>query len=39
MDHVLPFARGGPNSADNVVPACASCNSKKGDRGILSMLA
>lgn len=30
MDHVLAIARNGPNTASNVVPACGSCNSKKG---------
>ena len=28
-DHVIPLARGGDNSVDNCVPACASCNSRK----------
>jgi 5-methylcytosine-specific restriction endonuclease McrA len=30
MDHVLPVSRGGGTTADNVVPACQSCNSSKG---------
>jgi 5-methylcytosine-specific restriction endonuclease McrA len=29
-DHVTPIIQGGGHTADNVVPACLSCNSKKG---------
>jgi 5-methylcytosine-specific restriction endonuclease McrA len=29
MDHVVPLAGGGRHAADNLVPACASCNSMK----------
>lgn len=32
LDHVLPKSRGGSHSWDNVVTACMSCNSRKGDR-------
>lgn len=32
QDHVQPLSRGGTDSPDNVVPACKSCNSKKGDK-------
>lgn len=32
IDHVVPLARGGSHTASNVVPACQSCNSRKGDR-------
>lgn len=32
MDHVVPISKGGPHTADNVVPACRSCNSRKGAR-------
>ncbi len=32
QDHVIPLSRGGRHSSDNVVPACRSCNGKKGDR-------
>ncbi len=31
-DHVVPIARGGSNVIDNIVPACASCNRRKGTR-------
>lgn len=29
-DHVVPISRGGLDEAGNVVPACQSCNSRKG---------
>ena len=29
MDHVIPLARGGKASRNNVVPACKGCNSRK----------
>jgi len=32
MDHVIPLARGGEHSPENVVPACFSCNSRKQHR-------
>lgn len=38
MDHIIPLAAGGPHTADNVVPACPSCNSSKRDRSLLEML-
>lgn len=31
-DHVIPVASGGATSRYNIVPACRSCNSGKGDR-------
>ena len=31
-DHKVPLVRGGTNDIANIVPACASCNSKKGTR-------
>ncbi len=31
-DHVKPLSRGGDHTAQNVVPACRSCNAKKGNR-------
>ncbi len=30
MDHVLPLSLGGLHTKENVVPACRSCNSRKG---------
>jgi 5-methylcytosine-specific restriction endonuclease McrA len=32
VDHVVPRSRGGTNSADNLVVACAPCNRSKGAR-------
>jgi len=32
LDHVLPKSRKGQTSWDNLVTACRTCNSKKGDR-------
>ncbi|HPX61946.1 MAG TPA: HNH endonuclease [Deltaproteobacteria bacterium] len=29
MDHIIPVARGGKASRNNVVPCCKECNSKK----------
>ncbi|WP_411140083.1 HNH endonuclease [Streptomyces sp. x-80] len=29
LDHVLPLARGGRDTADNVVAACRTCNATK----------
>lgn len=30
VDHVTPKSRGGANSLDNMLPACARCNNRKG---------
>jgi 5-methylcytosine-specific restriction endonuclease McrA len=32
LDHVVPLARGGRSSWENVVTACVPCNSRKGAR-------
>ena len=32
LDHIVPWSRGGKDSADNLVTACRSCNSKKNAR-------
>ncbi len=29
MDHVVPLARGGASTQNNIVPSCRSCNSSK----------
>ncbi|MEL6204731.1 MAG: HNH endonuclease [Pseudomonadota bacterium] len=34
FDHVVPRARGGVTSWENVVAACSSCNLKKGSRSL-----
>ncbi len=39
VDHVVPVSRGGDHTAENVVPACIGCNSRKNDRLIFSMAA
>ena len=31
LDHVVAFANGGANTAENVVPACMPCNQSKND--------
>ncbi|WP_268762414.1 HNH endonuclease [Kitasatospora griseola] len=30
LDHVIPLSRGGTDTEDNMVPACAPCNLSKG---------
>ncbi len=32
MDHLLPLSRGGQHTLSNILPACRSCNSKKGTK-------
>ncbi len=34
FDHLIPHSRGGPDSAENLVLACKSCNSSKGKKGL-----
>jgi len=34
MDHVVPRARGGFDSMDNIVPACPHCNVSKGAKSL-----
>ncbi len=31
-EHILPRDRGGPDTADNAIRVCKSCNSSKGDK-------
>ena len=33
-DHIIPKSRGGPDTAENHVQACRSCNSSKGSKGL-----
>jgi 5-methylcytosine-specific restriction endonuclease McrA len=32
QDHIIPVSRGGDHTMINIVPACVSCNSKKGNK-------
>lgn len=38
LDHLIPRIKGGADSADNLIWACRSCNSSKGDRDLLQWL-
>jgi hypothetical protein len=37
-EHILPVSCGGPDTADNVIKACQSCNSKKGDKRLYTWI-
>lgn len=34
QDHLIPLSKGGSHTADNIVPACLSCNSSKGNKDL-----
>ena len=34
LDHIIPLNKGGPDEGSNLVWACRSCNSSKGDKDI-----
>jgi 5-methylcytosine-specific restriction endonuclease McrA len=34
LDHVIPRARGGKDTWENLVAACVGCNNRKGDRTV-----
>lgn len=38
IDHLVPRSRGGPDSADNSVLSCPTCNASRGDRGVFQWL-
>lgn len=38
IDHILPKRLGGPESADNFVYACQSCNSSKGKKDLIEWM-
>lgn len=35
QDHVVPVTKGGEHTISNIVPACQSCNSAKGNRDVV----
>jgi 5-methylcytosine-specific restriction endonuclease McrA len=39
MEHMTPLSRGGLHTTDNVVPACPTCNRRKGPLTALEFLA
>jgi len=39
QDHILAVARGGSDWIENIVPACAQCNGRKGHRPLIVFLA
>lgn len=38
LDHVVPFSRGGANTAENTRICCGSCNMKKGAKPFLTFM-
>jgi len=38
IDHLVPRSRGGPDSADNTVWSCSSCNMSRGGQGVFQWL-
>lgn len=34
VDHIVPVSKGGTDDVSNLVPACRSCNSSKGNRDV-----
>lgn len=35
QDHLTPLSKGGPHTLHNVIAACSSCNSSRGNRAVL----
>ena len=38
QDHVVPVSKGGAYTRKNILPACGSCNSSKGNKSLLEWL-
>ena len=38
VDHIVPRVKGGPDTLDNLVVACASCNLSKGSKSVAEWL-
>ena len=36
IDHVIPKSKGGPSVSENCVPACLTCNGRKGDHEVFT---
>ena len=39
QDHIVPLSKGGSHTLTNILPACQSCNSRKGNRSVYAFLA
>lgn len=39
QDHIVPLSKGGSHTKDNVVPACGTCNSSKGNKNLILWMA
>lgn len=38
LDHLIPQVRGGSDRTDNLLLACAPCNTRKGSKDVLSFI-
>jgi 5-methylcytosine-specific restriction endonuclease McrA len=39
VEHTQPLSKGGSNTLSNIIPACRSCNARKGAKTLLEFLA
>jgi HNH endonuclease len=39
LDHLQPVSKGGDNSFQNLITACLHCNSRRGNRSVMDLLA